>query len=211
MIDLHDLRERPEAYQEACDKKRVKFDVKAFLELDGEYRKVRSDVESMRAAQNVVSKEIPKLSGDEKAAKLAEMKLTPAPRADKRTLIRRATFDLTGLPPTPADVDAFLEDTSPEAFAQVIERLLASSAYGERWGRHWLDVARYADSNGLDENVAHGNAWRYRDYVVNSFNADKPYDRFVREQVAGVHVSSCAGPRSGRPMSPCASRSPRRP
>ena len=118
-------------------------------------------------------------------AKLAEMKLTPAPRADKRTLIRRATFDLTGLPPTPADVDAFLEDTSPEAFAQVIERLLASSAYGERWGRHWLDVARYSDSNGLDENVAHGNAWRYRDYVVNSFNADKPYDRFVREQVAG--------------------------
>ncbi|MFM8470558.1 MAG: DUF1549 and DUF1553 domain-containing protein [Limisphaerales bacterium] len=119
------------------------------------------------------------------AAKLAEKKLSPAPRADKRTLIRRATFDLTGLPPTPEEVDAFLTDPAPDAFAKVIERLLASLAYGERWGRHWLDVARYADSNGLDENVAHGNAWRYRDYVVNSFNADKPYDRFVREQVAG--------------------------
>ena len=119
------------------------------------------------------------------AAKLAEKKLTAAPPADRRTLIRRATFDLTGLPPTPEEVAAFLADKSPDAFTKVVDRLLASPAYGERWGRHWLDVARYADSNGLDENVAHGNAWRYRDYVVNSFNADKPYDRFVREQVAG--------------------------
>jgi len=118
-------------------------------------------------------------------ANLAEKKLTAAPAADKRTLIRRATFDLTGLPPTPEEVDAFLADKSPDAFAKVVDRLLASSAYGERWGRHWLDVARYADSNGLDENVAFGNAWRYRDYVVNSFNADKPYNRFVQEQIAG--------------------------
>ena len=111
--------------------------------------------------------------------------LAPAPVADKRTLIRRATFDLTGLPPTPEEIGAFLGDGTPEAFARVVERLLASPRYGERWGRHWLDVARYADSNGLDENVAHGNAWRYRDYVVAAFNADKPYDRFVLEQLAG--------------------------
>ncbi len=118
-------------------------------------------------------------------ARLAGKKLTAAPPADPRALLRRATFDLTGLPPTPGEVDAFLADKSPDAFAKVVDRLLATPAYGERWGRHWLDVARYADSNGLDENVAFGNAWRYRDYVVNSFNADKPYDRFVREQIAG--------------------------
>ncbi|WP_152054044.1 PSD1 and planctomycete cytochrome C domain-containing protein [Tautonia marina] len=111
--------------------------------------------------------------------------LSPAPPADRRTLIRRATFDLTGLPPTPEEVEAFLADESPEAFDRVVDRLLASPAYGERWGRHWLDVARYADSNGSDENVAHGNAWRYRDYVVEAFNSDRPYDRFVVEQLAG--------------------------
>lgn len=111
--------------------------------------------------------------------------LTPATPADKRTLIRRATFDLIGLPPTPEEIDAFLKDDAPDAFAKVVDRLLASPHYGERWGRHWLDVARYADSNGLDENVAHGNAWRYRDYVVAAFNRDKPYDQFVLEQVAG--------------------------
>src|SRR5205823_11606642 len=104
--------------------------------------------------------------------------LSRAAPADKRTLIRRATFDLTGLPPTPEEIDAFLKDDSPAAFAKVVDRLLASPAYGERWGRHWLDVARYADSNGLDENVAHGNAWRYRDYVIAAFNADLPFDRF---------------------------------
>lgn len=111
--------------------------------------------------------------------------LKPASPTDKRTLIRRATFDLTGLPPTPEEIAAFLRDPSPNAFENVIDRLLASPAYGERWGRHWLDVARYADSNGLDENVAHGNAWRYRDYVIRAFNADKPYDRFLTEQIAG--------------------------
>ncbi|MFN3653618.1 MAG: DUF1553 domain-containing protein [Armatimonadota bacterium] len=118
-------------------------------------------------------------------AKLEAKGLAPAPKADKRTLIRRVTFDLTGLPPTPAEIDAFLADTSPQALAKVVDRLLASPAYGERWGRHWLDVARYADSNGLDENTAFGNAWRYRDYVVRSFNADKPYNQFVKEQLAG--------------------------
>ena len=118
-------------------------------------------------------------------AKLTEKGLTHAPLADKRTLIRRATFDLIGLPPTPQEVDAFLADKSPDAFDKVIERLLASPHYGERWGRHWLDVARYADSNGMDENIAFGNAWRYRDYVVRAFNEDKPFDQFLIEQVAG--------------------------
>lgn len=118
-------------------------------------------------------------------ARLDAQGLAPAPRADNRTLLRRATFDLTGLPPTPEEVAAFIADDRPDAFARVIERLLNSPAYGERWGRHWLDVVRYADSNGLDENVAHGNAWRYRDYVVAAFNNDKPYSQFVREQLAG--------------------------
>ena len=117
--------------------------------------------------------------------KLAEKGLAPAEPADKPTLIRRATFDLIGLPPTPAEVDAFVKDTAPDAFDRVIERLLSTQQYGERWARHWLDVARYADSNGMDENVALGNAWRYRDYVTQAFNDNKPYDRFIIEQIAG--------------------------
>lgn len=111
--------------------------------------------------------------------------LSPALEADRRALIRRATFDLNGLPPTPEEVEAFLADHSAEAFARVVDRLLASPRYGERWARHWLDLARYADSNGMDENVAYANAFRYRDYVIRSFNADQPYDRFIREQLAG--------------------------
>ena len=109
----------------------------------------------------------------------------PARPASKRDLIRRATFDLTGLPPTPEQVQAFLADTSPNAYEQLIDRLLGSPAYGQRWGRHWLDVARYADSNGLDENLCHGFAFRYRDYVVDAFNKDKTYDQFLTEQLAG--------------------------
>ena len=118
-------------------------------------------------------------------AKLEAVGLSPAVRADRRTLIRRVTFDLVGLPPTPDEVAAFLDDESPEALSRVVDRLLASPRYGQRWGRHWLDVARYADSNGFDENVAHGNAWRYRDYVVSAFNRDKSFDRFLTEQLAG--------------------------
>jgi hypothetical protein len=118
-------------------------------------------------------------------AELAARGIEPAAAADKATLIRRASFDLTGLPPSPEEIDAFLADDAPDAFARLVDRLLASPHYGEHWGRHWLDVVRYADSNGLDENVAHGNAWRYRDWVVKAFNDDKPYDAFVREQVAG--------------------------
>ena len=123
-------------------------------------------------------------------AKLAEKGLTPAPRADRRTLIRRATIDLHGLPPAPEEVDAFVNDKSADAWPRLIDRLLASPRYGERWGRHWLDVVRYADTNGYSNDFERPNAWRYRDYVIRSFNHDKPYDQFIREQVAGDELDS---------------------
>ena len=118
-------------------------------------------------------------------ARLEDRGLAPVAPADRRTLLRRATFDLIGLAPSEAEIEDFLADESPDAFARVVDRLLASPHYGERWGRHWLDIARYADSNGLDENIAFPNAFRYRDYVVDSLNRDKPFNRFVREQIAG--------------------------
>lgn len=118
-------------------------------------------------------------------ARLEANGLSPAPPAAKRTLIRRATFDLHGLPPTLAEIEAFLADGNPDAFAKVVDRLLASPRYGERWGRHWLDVVRYSDSNGMDDNLLYADAWRYRDYIIAAFNQDKPYDQFVREQIAG--------------------------
>jgi hypothetical protein len=99
--------------------------------------------------------------------------------------VRRAHLDLTGLPPTPEELDAFVNDPAPDAYERLIERLLASPHYGERWGRHWLDVARYADSGGFETDIFFGHAWRYRDYVIRSFNADKPFDRFIKEQIAG--------------------------
>jgi hypothetical protein len=114
--------------------------------------------------------------------------LAPAKRADKRTLLRRVTFDLIGLPPTPEEIDAFLKDESPDAYAKVVDRLLASTHYGERWGRHWLDVVRYADSfdaRGIGGEMDIPAAWRYRDWVVNAFNKDLPYDQFVLDQIAG--------------------------
>ena len=111
--------------------------------------------------------------------------LEPAPQADKRTLIRRAYLDLVGLLPPPAEVDAFVKDTSPDAYEKLIDRLLASPNYGERWGRFWLDVVRYADSSGFEYDRDIANAWRYRDYVIAAFNEDKPYDRFIVEQLAG--------------------------
>jgi mono/diheme cytochrome c family protein len=114
-----------------------------------------------------------------------ERGLTSAPRADRHTLVRRAYLDLLGLPPTPAQVDAFLADRSPDAWERLIDTLLASPHYGERYGRMWLDVARYADSAGFEYDMHRPNAWRYRDYVINAFNADKPYDRFLVEQIAG--------------------------
>ena len=118
-------------------------------------------------------------------AALEAQQLTPAAPADKITLLRRASFDLTGLPPSAPELAAFLADNSAEAFAKVVDRLLASPRYGEKWGRHWLDVARYADSTGADEDYRYPHAWRYRDYVINALNSDVPYNQFVREQVAG--------------------------
>jgi hypothetical protein len=118
-------------------------------------------------------------------AKLDEVGLRPAPPADRVALARRAFYDLTGLPPTPADVDAFLADGSPDAFERLVERLLQSPQYGERWGRHWLDLVRYAETNGYERDGTKPYAWRYRDYVVRAFNQDKPFDQFLREQLAG--------------------------
>lgn len=117
--------------------------------------------------------------------KLEKNGLKPAPAADRVSLIRRATFDLTGLPPTPEEVDDFLKDDSSDPFGKVMERLLASPRYGEKWGRHWLDVVRYADTDGYSNDYERPNAWRYRDYVIRSFNQDKPYDQFILEQLAG--------------------------
>ena len=111
--------------------------------------------------------------------------VSPSKETDRRTLLRRASFALIGLPPTPEETEAFVNDDAPDAFARVVDRLLASPRFGERWGRHWLDVARYADSTGLDQNLTHYNAWRYRDYAIKSFNDDKPYDQFLVEQIAG--------------------------
>src|SRR6266566_2072229 len=118
-------------------------------------------------------------------ARLEEKGVQPNPPADKITLLRRASLDLMGLPPTPEEAQAFLADQSPDAFAKVVDRLLASPHYGERWGRHWLDLARYADSNGFKSDETRPNIWRYRDYVIQALNEDKPYDRFIREQIAG--------------------------
>lgn len=126
-------------------------------------------------------------------AKLEEKGIQPAPAADKLTLLRRASYDLTGLPPTEKEMNEFLADKSPDAFAKVVDRLLASPRYGEKWGRHWLDVARYADSTGNDEDHRYPHAWKYRDYVIQAFNDDLPYDQFVREQVAGDLLPSADG------------------
>jgi hypothetical protein len=125
-------------------------------------------------------------------AELESQKLTPAPPADALTLLRRAYLDLIGLPPTPAEQDAFAADPSPERYAAVVDSLLARPEYGERWGRHWLDVVRYAESNGYERDNPKPHAWRYRDYVISAFNDDKPYDRFVIEQLAGDEIDGSA-------------------
>jgi len=123
-------------------------------------------------------------------ARLEAAGLMPAPPATKTALLRRAYYDLTGLPPTPAEVDTFLADTSIEAFEKVIDRLLDSPRYGEKWGRHWLDLVRFAETNSFERDSIKPNAWRYRDYVIEAFNADKPYDQFVREQIAGDELDA---------------------
>lgn len=124
------------------------------------------------------------------SAKVAELGIQPSPRADRRTLLRRATYDLLGLPPSAEEVDQFLSDPLPDdvAFTHLVDRLLANPHYGEHWGRHWLDVTRYADSSGFANDFERGNAWRFRDYVVRAFNADLPFDQFVREQIAGDEI-----------------------
>ncbi|MBI3860289.1 MAG: DUF1549 domain-containing protein [Planctomycetia bacterium] len=123
-------------------------------------------------------------------AALESKGLTPVDDADRRTLLRRLSFDLTGLPPAPADVEAFVAETSPKVFENRVDRLLASPRFGEKWARHWLDVARYAESTGKTVNFNYPHAWRYRDYVIAAFNADKPYDQFIKEQLAGDLLKS---------------------
>ena len=118
-------------------------------------------------------------------ARLEQAGLAPADPAGKTALLRRASYDLTGLPPTPGEIDAFLSDDSPRAFAGVVDRLLKSPQYGEKWARHWLDLVRYAESNSYERDGTKPHVWRYRDYVIRSFNSDKPFDRFATEQLAG--------------------------
>ncbi|HWE97152.1 MAG TPA: DUF1553 domain-containing protein [Tepidisphaeraceae bacterium] len=118
-------------------------------------------------------------------AGLRERRLSPSPDADRRTLIRRLSYDLTGLPPSPEDVAQFVADPAPGAYEKLVDRLLASPRYGERWGRHWLDTVHYGDTHGYDKDKLRPNAWPYRDYVIRAFNDDKPYARFVQEQLAG--------------------------
>jgi hypothetical protein len=126
-------------------------------------------------------------------AKLDETGLTPQPRAGKLALLRRVTFDLTGLPPAPDDIDAFLKDTSPKAFEKVVDRLLASQQYGERWGRHWLDVVRYSDTSGDNSDFPVPAMYRYRNWVIAAFNKDEPYDQFLRDQIAGDLIAARDG------------------
>jgi cytochrome c553 len=142
---------------------------------------VRPSVPQIRNPQSAIRNSIDAFI----LAKLEAKGLKPSPPADKRTLIRRATYDLTGLPPTPEEIDAFLKDTSPEAFAEVVDRLLASPAYGERWGRHWMDIVRYADTAGDNSDYPIPQMYRYRNWIINAFNRDLPYDEFIRQQIAG--------------------------
>ena len=127
-------------------------------------------------------------------AKLRDSGLSLSPEADRRTLIRRATFDLHGLPPTPEEVAAFVDDPAPDAYEKLIDRLLASPRYGERWARYWLDAVGYSDSEGkVEADELRPQAWRYRDYVIRSLNSDKPYDQFLREQIAGDEMVAWQG------------------
>ena len=126
-------------------------------------------------------------------AKLEEQGLQPSPEADRATLIRRATLDVLGLPPTPEEVKQFEADKSPDAYEKLVDRLLASPHYGECWGRHWLDVMRFAESDGKETNQHRDNAWPYRDYVIQSLNADKSYKQFIIEQLAGDQVGADVG------------------
>ncbi|HZN10445.1 MAG TPA: PSD1 and planctomycete cytochrome C domain-containing protein [Blastocatellia bacterium] len=158
---------------------------KNFWAFQGMQRPAPPEVKDARWARSPVDRFI--------LQKLEAKGLAPAPPADRLTLLRRATYDLTGLPPTEQEMKDFVADNSPDAFGRVVERLLGSPRYGERWGRHWLDVARYADSTGNDEDHRYPHAWKYRDYVIDAFNRDLPYDQFVREQLAGDLLPGSAG------------------
>jgi hypothetical protein len=117
-------------------------------------------------------------------SKIREQKLSPSPEADRRTLIRRVTLNVIGLPPAPEDVSSFLGDKSTNAYEKLVDRLLASPRHGERWARHWLDTVHYGETHGYDKDKPRLNAWPYRDYVINALNSDKPYSRFIEEQLA---------------------------
>ena len=119
-------------------------------------------------------------------ARLQSKELAPQGSADRATLIRRLSFDLIGLPPTPQEIDAFVADSAPDAYQRVVDRLLASHHYGERWAQHWLDLARFAETDGFEHDKVRGQAWKYRDWVIDALNADVPYDRFVALQLAGM-------------------------
>ena len=151
-----------------------------------------SEADKSHWAFKPITHPTPPLVGDYKnpidqfiVAKLRDSNLALSPTATREQLIRRVTFDLIGLPPTPEEAQNFVNDPSPNAYENLIDRLLASPHYGERWGRHWLDLARFAESDGYEHDAVRPHAWRYRDYVIRSFNADKPYDQFIREQLAG--------------------------
>lgn len=169
-------------------------DLRDWIEAGAEWPDGVAVTATLWSLRPIVRPELPEVGGPQRVStpvdafvlrRLKEAGLNPAPRADRLTLIRRATFDLHGLPPTPEEIGDFLADTSEDAFAKVVERLLESPRYGERWGRHWLDLASYADSHGLELDYPRPNAWRYRDYVIRAFNANTPYDEFLKEQIAG--------------------------
>jgi mono/diheme cytochrome c family protein len=169
--------------------------------LSEDWQNRRYKPEDLWAYEPLVKPEIPEAEGNPIdafiGAKLSELGLPPAPEAAPRILIRRATFDLLGLPPLPVEVNDFLaawEKDKEKAWSDLIDRLLASPHYGEQWGRHWLDVVRYADSSGYANDYERPNTWRYRDYVIRSFNEDKPYDRFIREQIAGDEITNREDP-----------------
>lgn len=128
-------------------------------------------------------------------SKLRDLGYLPSPTADRRTLIRRLYFDLIGLPPSPEEAEAFIQDPAPNAYEELVNRLLDSPHYGERWARHWLDVVHFGETHGYDKDQPRRNAWPYRDYVIRAFNQDKPYARFIEEQLAGdvLHADSADG------------------
>ncbi len=164
----------------------------------GDLSKITEEDRQWWSFQPIAKPTVPQTKGDDWSrneidrfllAKLKAEGLTPAKPAEKRQLVRRVYFDLTGLPPAPKDIETFLADKSENAYGNLIERLLDSPQYGERWGRHWLDVVRYSESDGYNADGYRPHAWRYRDYVVKSFNEDKPFDRFIREQIAGDEIA----------------------